>query len=339
MTPTDGVDIGRIPGALAHDVFFPLAGEQKKPMIWNVLFPAERAVLLPQTFNADTMLPFLSQVVDEQRDAKCSKVTFDFARLKFVEPVGVVVLSNVIEYFKLLRCKVQFANHFVETPGTKFLDDSLFFERYLGKKLFGSSPVRQTTIPLSLITSQHAQEYLLKTLMPWVGNAVGMSAGSLAGVRVSLEEVLHNVRDHSGVQVGCTFAQHFPNRNRIQIAISDFGAGIPNVVRKKLPEISDPAALRLACQEGFTTQSNVQNRGAGLPTLIKYVTQSNGGNVLIAAGVGNLSAAPTPAGQHPFKITARTADGFYPGTLVRVILRTDTLELAAGDAEVEPFTW
>jgi hypothetical protein len=96
-------------------------------MIWNVLFPVERTVLLPQTFNADTMLPFLSQVVDEQRDAKCSKVTFDFARLKFVEPVGVVVLSNVIEYFRLLRCKVQFANHFVETPGTKFLDDSLFF--------------------------------------------------------------------------------------------------------------------------------------------------------------------------------------------------------------------
>ncbi|MNL53453.1 hypothetical protein D3C87_1767000 [compost metagenome] len=110
-------------------------------------------------------------------------------------------------------------------------------------------------------------------------------------------------------------------------------------MRKVLPDTSDPAALRIACQEGFTTQSNVQNRGAGLPTLIKYVTQSNGGNVLIAAGVGHLSAAPTPGGTHPFKITTRTPEGFYPGTLVRVILRTDTLELAAGDAEVEPFVW
>ena len=80
-------------------------------------------------------------------------------------------------------------------------------------------------------------------------------------------------------------------------------------------------------------------RGAGLPTLIKYVTQNNGGNVLIASGVGQLSAAPTPKGLHPFKITTRTVDGFYPGTLVRVILRTDTLELAAGDAKVEPFQW
>lgn len=308
-------------------------------MIWNVLFPVERTVLLPQRFNADTMLPLLEQVVDEKRDAKCSTVIFDFARLNFVEPVGIVVLSNIIEYFKLAKCKVRFKNHTVQNQGTKFLDDSLFFKRYLGKKLFGESPVRSTTVPLNLIHSERAQQYLLETLMPWVGNAVGMSPESLAGVRVSLEEVLHNVQDHSGVKIGCTFAQHFPNQNRIQIAISDFGAGIPTVVRNKLPDTSDTAALRLACQEGFTTKSNVQNRGAGLPTLIKYVTQNNGGNVLIAAGVGHLSAAPTPKGLHPFKITTRSADGFYPGTLVRVILRTDTLGLAADDARVEAFEW
>lgn len=309
-------------------------------MIWNVLFPSERTVLLPQSFNADTMLNFLSEVVDEQRDAKCSKVIFDFERLNFVEPVGVVVLSNVIEYFRLLKCKVSFKNHAKQTPGTKFLDDSLFFERYLGKKIFGAGAVRTTTMPLNLIHSERAQEYLLRTVIPWVAQSVGMTEESLAGVRVSLEEVLHNVRDHSGVQIGCTFAQHFPQRSRIQIAISDFGAGIPAVVRTQLPDTSDPAALRLACQEGFTTQSNVQNRGAGLPTLIKYVTQNNGGNVLIAAGHGALSVAPTPHGAHPYKITTRTvAPGFYPGTLVRVILRTDTLERAAGDAVVEPFTW
>lgn len=285
------------------------------------------------------MLPFLAQVVDEQRHAKCSKVTFDFSRLNFVEPVGVVVLSNVIEYFKLLNCKVSFVNHTLRNPGTKFLDDSLFFQRYLKKKLFGPTAVRGTTVPLSLIHSERAQEYLLGTLMPWVGQSVGMSAESLASVRVSLEEILHNIRDHSGVEVGCTFAQHFPNKNRIQIAISDFGDGIPSVVRQKHPGTSDSAALRLACQEGFTTKSNVQNRGAGLSTLINYVTKKNGGNVLIASGKGDLSAAPASDRPQKFKITTRSAGGFYPGTLVRVILRTDTLELAASDAEIETFEW
>lgn len=176
-------------------------------------------------------------------------------------------------------------------------------------------------------------------MMPWIGRSVGMTTESLASIRVSLEEVLHNVRDHSGVDIGCTFAQHFPKKNRIQIAISDFGKGIPTVIRNKIPETSDSAALRLACQEGFTTQSNVQNRGAGLPTLIKYVTQNNGGNILITAGHGHLSAAPTPQGLHPYKITARNTENYYPGTLVRVILRTDTLEQTAIDSESEAFIW
>jgi hypothetical protein len=166
-----------------------------------------------------------------------------------------------------------------------------------------------------------------------------MSPDSLASVRASLEEIMHNVHDHSGVQVGCTFAQHFPRKNRIQIAISDFGDGIPSVVRKKVPEVSDPAAIRLACKEGFTTQSNVRNRGAGLSTLINFVTRSNGGNILIASGHGNLSVAPRHDGVQPFKVTARTIEAFYPGTLVRVILRTDALELAALDSEAEEFSW
>lgn len=307
-------------------------------MIWKILFPVERAVLLPLIFNAETMLPFLAEVVDEQRDAKCSKVIFDFSRLTFVEPVGVVVLSNVIEYFKTLGCKVSFKNHATETAGTKFLDDSLFFERYLGKRIFGGS-VRSTTMPLRLIHSEQAQAYLLSDVMPWVGQRVGMRPESLDGVRVSLEEVLHNVQDHSGVRIGCTFAQYFPKKNQIQIAISDFGAGIPRVVRTRESSASDSAALRLACQEGFTTKSNVQNRGAGLPTLIKYVTQNNGGNVLIVSARGSLSAVPNPAGPPPYKITARATGGGYPGTLVRVTLRTDTLERVASDAEVEPFSW
>ncbi len=308
-------------------------------MVWNILFKTERTVALPAYFNTNTMLPFCAQVVDEQRDAKCSAVTFDFSRLVFVEPVGVVVLSNLIEYFKQLGCKVRFANHTTRTKGTEFLDDSLFFERYLKRRIFADSGPRGTTIPLRLIHATAAQDFLLNELMPWIATSVGMTTASLDSVRVSLEEILHNVRDHSGVQIGCVFAQHFPMRERIQVAISDFGQGIPAQVRTKVPDASDPAALRLACNEGFSTQSNVQNRGAGLPTLISYVTRRNGGNVLIAAGTGELSAAPTPSGPHPFKITARQSDGNYPGTLVRVILRTDTLERSAADAEPESFEW
>lgn len=308
-------------------------------MIWNILFKVSRTVLLPARFNAQTMHQFVGQVIDEQRDAKCSEIVFDFERVDFIEPVGVVVLCNLIEYFKLMRCRVTFTNHKRATTGTKFLDDALFFERYLKRRLFDGCDLRPTTVPLRLIEEGQGAEYLRFTLMPWIAQSVGMTAESIDGVRTALEEVLQNITDHSGVRIGCSFAQHFPGKKRIQVAISDFGSGIPTVVRTKQPELKDPAALRLACTEGFTTKSNVQNRGAGLTNLIRYVTTKNAGNVLIVTGQAELGANPTPSGPHPYQLTSRDAGGFYPGTLVRVILRTDSLEQSASELEPEEFQW
>lgn len=305
-------------------------------MIWNILAKKEITVELPSSFNAWTMYQFVAQLLSEQRDAKCSKVYFDFTRVTFIEPVGVVVLSNLIEYLKKLGVSVWFKGHKTRTKCTAFLDDSGFFEQYLKVRIFDGSGLRSTTVPLKLIAQTEFTSYLYMKLIPWIGREVGLSEQSLSALRTSLEEIFHNVDDHSGVGIGCTFAQHFPNKKQIQIAISDFGQGIPNVVRTKLPKLTDPEALRKACEEGFSTQSNVRNRGAGLPNLMRYVTQRNDGTVLIASGEANLSAAK---GLNGTKVTARAQSGFYPGTLVRVILRTDTLEKTASDAELEPFEW
>lgn len=305
-------------------------------MIWNILSKKEITVELPSKFNAWTMYDFIAQLLSEQRYAKCSKVYLDFTKVTFIEPVGVVVLSNLIEYLKKIGVSVWFKGHSIRTKCTEFLDDSGFFEQYLKKRIFTGSSLRSTTIPLQLIAKKEFTGYLYMRLTPWIGSEVGLSEKSLSALRTSLEEIFHNVSDHSGVGIGCTFAQHYPTKREIQIAVSDFGAGIPNVVRTKLPTISDPDALKKACEEGFSTQSNVQNRGAGLPNLMRYVTQRNDGNVLIASGQANLSAAK---GTNGTKLTTRAQSGYYPGTLVRVILRTDTLEKTTSDIELEPFEW
>lgn len=307
-------------------------------MILRVLFNRDLTVELPTVFNNDSMRIFVNQVVDEQRDAKCSRVVFDFHRLGFIEPVGVVVLSNLIEYFKLADVRVRFVNHNARTSGVRFLDSAGFFQHYLkrDKPLFDDSAIRSTTMPLQIIASDKALGYLYQQLVPWIGREVGLADDALETVRASLEEIIHNVRDHSGVDIGCTFAQHFPGKSQIQIAISDFGRGIPELVRTKEPSLADADCLRRACEEGFTTGSNVRNRGAGLPTLMRYVTMRNGGNVLLAAGYGELTASPY---QGAMRLRARSSVEFYPGTLVRVILRTDTLERAAIDAEPQEFEW
>jgi anti-anti-sigma regulatory factor len=73
------------------------------------------------------MYPFIDKAIDEQCDAKCSKIIFDFSKLNFIEPVGVVVLSNLIEYFRKIDVKVYFQGHTNRSQTNIFLDDSGFF--------------------------------------------------------------------------------------------------------------------------------------------------------------------------------------------------------------------
>jgi anti-sigma regulatory factor (Ser/Thr protein kinase) len=205
----------------------------------------------------------------------------------------------------------------------------------LKRNLFEGSKERVGTVPLQLIAHDQAFSYLSFRLVPWVADILKLPKQSLESLRACLEEIFHNVNDHSGVPIGCAFAQHYERTSEIQIAVSDFGVGIPSRVRTVLPTLNDQQALRQASMEGFTTKSNVQNRGAGLTNLIRFVTRV-GGNVLIASERAELVASPRPDGH---KITARRSQDVYPGTLVRVILKTQALRSVAEDTVEEDFTW
>jgi len=303
--------------------------------MWNILNKSKISVLLPKQFNAESMYPFIARAVNEQGDAHCKEITFDFAQLEFIEPVAVVVLSNLIEYFSQLGVKTIISGYAL-TKAVVYLDDSGFFKQYLGATLRPHAALRDTTLPLELVANPKAIGYLYEQMIPWIAIQLNTQSMALATVRVCLQEDFHNIGDHSGVNVGCVFAQHFPKTSELQIAISDFGLGIPSNVRKLRPTATDSQALVLALQEGFTTKSNVRNRGAGLPLLMKYVTLSNRGAVLITSGKGNISAVFDGRGT---KITARDRPVSYPGTLVRVILKTDALQALADESEHEEFSW
>jgi hypothetical protein len=63
----------------------------------------------------------------------------------------------------------------------------------------------------------------------------------------------------------------------------------------------------------------------------------NQGNVLLASAKGELAATSQYGAT---RIRARhVRDGIYPGTLVKVILRTDTFEAMAEDVKAEEFHW
>lgn len=304
--------------------------------MWTILSSDKLVIPLPRTFNGNSMFPFIKKALNEQGDAQCKEITFDFIDLEFIEPIGVVILSNLIEYFLKIGVTTRFDGHQYLTKGVIYLDDSGFFSHYLKCYLRPHAALRETTLPLKLVANPRAITYLYEDMMPWLAQRLQTTAIALGTVRVCLQEVFHNISDHSGVNVGCVYAQHFPRQKEIHIAISDFGLGIPANVRKLNPEASSAEALSLAIQEGFTTKSNVQNRGAGLAILMRYVTERNKGAVFITSGGAYISAVPHG---NTMKTTARERPATYPGTLIHVILRTDSVQPLIEDSEPEDFTW
>ena len=299
-------------------------------------FTEKVIVFLPENFNLSSMRHFIQAAVEKQAKNNTREITFDFSNLRFIEPEGVVVLANTIEHFRQAQVKVNFSGHLNQGIARRYLDDSGFFEHYLKRRIFTGSSPRDTTVPFELFPAGNYVPYLYQKLMPWIGNSVNLSEDTLSTIRACLEEVFHNIHYHSGVDMGCVFAQHFPHKNRICIAISDFGIGIPTRVRTREEDASDAEALRLAVKEGWTTKTNVVNRGVGLSTLLRYITQRNSGTVLIHSGLGYLSATRGPKSS---SVTSRTVEWSYPGTLVHVVLRTDTLEKLENDVAPEVFTW
>lgn len=287
-------------------------------------------VTLPHQLDAGSMYDLIGKVINTSRFPIHDEVTFDFATLSFIKPVGITILSNLIELLKQRGTTVKFRYDKVRTDATKYLDDSEFFEKYLGVKIFRDSEVRSTTLPLRLLRHRDTLAWLEYKLIPWLSARLNMSPRSFETISVCLQELFNNINDHAQEEIGSIFVQQYPNLNRIHIALSDFGVGIPYNVYKKVTAEHDGVAILFATREGFTSQSSPRNRGAGLDIFLNRLAR-NRGKAIIYSNRGALSC--THEARRPFLMP-----GKYPGTLFDIRLRTDTIE-SSSDGEDECFEW
>lgn len=294
-------------------------------------------VVLPNQFTRLTMYELLDQIIDDKLSPRGNKFIFDFSRLRFIEPVGVTVLSNLVEWLYKRKVEVFFRTpkRVVLPSSIQYLDDSLFFKRYLGKKYNDLARPRQTTIPLQLVSYQESYQWLDRRLLTWLMMRLSLSRASLINIKVCVEEIFNNIVDHAQENIGCVFAQHYPRNNFIQLAISDFGVGVPAVVKTKFPKLTDSEAIEKATTPGFSTKSNPRNTGAGLEVLLQNVVSINEGEVYIHSNHGILTCSRDDSGS--IYMEKEETAGFYPGTLFEIILRTDTIKNIPD--EEEAFEW
>jgi anti-sigma regulatory factor (Ser/Thr protein kinase) len=215
------------------------------------------------------------------------------------------------------------------------LDDIGFFELYLGEKQFAYSSLRDTTIPLRNISYADHYGWLDEILLPWVSRTLQIyDKKGFGGFKTCIGEIFNNINDHSGEDIGCAFAQYFYKSHEIEIAISDFGVGIPHCIRKKEADCpNDAVALKLAVEEGYTTKTRPTNRGAGLETLSGFVVENNKGNMTIFSNRACLHCSP---GKNGKEIITWNTSGFYPGTLIMITLKAGAIY---EEIDEEDFLW
>jgi len=258
----------------------------------------------------------------------CSKqdpgpVELDFSRLSFVDPAGAVTLANAVDYLRSLGFTPIAKLPLPGTPTVTYLRDWRFFKFLDDPHATDLTPGRDSTFPLSRVAHTNTFDLLKNRFTPWLGKSLSISAGSLEQLRSCLGELFNNIEDHSGVSTGFFFAQHVPDIQRVRIALADFGVGIPEKVRSKIPHLNDGAALAKAFEEGFSTKSTPRNRGAGLDWLKRYAVETNGGSVSVASHFGRLRAKPHADSAKFIPTMGRV---FFPGVLYYISLRTDMIE-------------
>lgn len=252
------------------------------------------------------------------------KLVFDFARLQFIRPAGVVFLSNLIDWLAEKGTRVSFSGCDTKREAIKYLDDSLFFERHWGSKLALESTPRDTTRPLLKIAQKDSHAWLEAEFVPWLAARLDVTRASLYAIKVVVSELFNNIQDHTRYDIGSIFIQHFPREHSITISVSDFGLGIPEKVRQRLPGVQDPDAVIRAVQEGFTTKSKPANKGAGLDYLLRVVALQNKGKVTIYSG-GAIVEFKAVGG----RIVPRVVDnvGFSPGTTFAIEISDEIEQL------------
>ncbi len=262
------------------------------------------------------------------------KVDFDFSGMAFVRPSGIVFLSNLSWFLHRNGCKVTYFGMDPKKASIKYLDDSGFFSQHLGHSLNENCSVRPTTKPLHQLQHSMSHSWIAMDLLPWLSSHSNVPIAELAEFKTCLSEVFNNIADHTALDVGSVFAQWYPQEEKLEIAIADFGIGIPETVRRVEPNHSDAAAILRAFDDGFSSQSTPQNRGAGLYYLLQNVLDHLGGSLTIRSQGGAVTY--TKSG-NLLRSVPYEGQGFCPGTMIEIVIKTD--QMAFDTAEDEDFQW
>ncbi|KFE42807.1 ATP-binding protein [Staphylococcus agnetis] len=249
----------------------------------------------------------------------------DLSEISFVKPSGLSILYNIVRWLEDNENYIEFIlpdlnnNNHKESP-IRYLDDSKFFDKTIGYKVFDNSHLRETTLELTNISISQSNEWFLRTFNPWIAKHIGCNPNRLSNLEMLLQELINNTKDHSTKDFSYIYAQYYPKNREIEISIGDTGVGIPNNVKQKVPHLQyDWQRIAEAMNRGFTTKTNAHNMGEGLYILKKYILDQKLGRVSIISGTGHYVLYPSG------REFSEVLNYNYPGTYISIVINIETI--------------
>lgn len=305
----------------------------------NTLKTEHNTVYFPKTLNHQSVAEMCQRIehICKTRP-KNRNIFFDAKNFSSINALALTVLFNEIAYVKSLGWNTYISNHFNEERELKRaiqnMDDCEFFLLMSGNKLNSQSKCPPTSLPIKRLAPAETIAWLYYEAMPWLARRLNTTADDLVEIRICLEELLNNIRDHSDVEFSSIFIEHQPKLNRLTVCISDNGIGLVNRIKTVHPEFSAKQAVEFALSEGGTTKSSPRNAGMGLFTLTQTVC-NNGGTFRLRTG--EIDATFTNSSSGSDNVHYLDNPPFLKGTAFEITLYADKLDTQQTNLEV--FSW
>ncbi len=244
----------------------------------------------------------------------------DLSLIDFMRPEALVILSCIIEELHCRKITVTCKN---QKNVAQYLETINFFDYW--KKDFNRDNFNYNRnsnyVGLWKVKQEKIYDYANYAQLFFSRFFPGKD---LSPFYLNLSEVFNNIFDHSQSPIdGFVITQYYEKRNRLKIAICDFGIGIPTKINNyRLSQgknkVGDLEAIELSLVDKFSTKSQPRNKGLGLNTILRDITASKG-YLKIISNNGFLFFNDTS--YKKYKLAQQ-----FEGTLIIIELDTRTLE-------------
>jgi hypothetical protein len=237
----------------------------------------------------------------------------DFNYCQFINHVGVAFLGGLARWIEFQGGRIKFDWGTLIPKIRMNLGQSGFLESF-GVNLGGWEG---NSIPYRCDMSHHEQAIGHYLRDAWLGRGwVNVSPGIRDAISGRAAEIYLNAFEHSRSPIGVfSCGQHYPNQDRLELTVIDFGIGIPDSVRSlpKNCQMSSTEAISWAFQNGNSTKNESIGRGVGLNLLQNFIS-SNQGNLRIFSGDASAIIEDN-------RIDYKDKCTRFSGTLVNISLR------------------